>query len=396
MFHERKLGVAAQSGIHHREPVRVLLVIPTLAGGGAERVFVTLARLLDRERFRVSMAVFDLSSEQYRAEIPEDVQIIDLKSRKVRFGLAAAVRVIRREAPDLVVSTLNHLNTSIALTRPLWPPGVRFVARPTLFPSAELTTHPYPRVWSKLSRLAARWTDLFILQSSQMEEDLLRLAGVPKIKARIIANPLDFARVRALAGERRAARDRRPEGHRIVAAGRFDEQKGFDLLLDAVALLVNTLPVSLTILGEGPLRATLEDRIESLGLKGEVSMPGHVANPYAVFAQSDLFVLSSRYEGFPNVVIEALACGAPVVATPLPGLTSFLENIPGCRVASEISAPALAAEIAAALMQSPPEISDGSLVEFGFRSLRAYEQAFLDALAQESESAQNKRHSTRS
>lgn len=362
-----------------RNPARILLIIPTLAGGGSERVFVTLARLLDRRRFRVGMAVFDLAEERFRNEIPADVDFTVLGSRKVRFGLAAAVRLIRREAPDIVVSTLNHLNTSIALTRGLWPRCVRFVARPSIAPSVDVAMHSYPALWRKLVRAAARRTDMFIVQSREMEADLLGVVCDRPTPTRALANPLDVARLRELAGARRM-RNGRGDRCRIVAAGRLDEQKGFDLLLDAVAIVVKTTRLSLTILGEGPSRGALEGQIERLGLRKSVSLPGYSANPYQVFAQSDLFVLSSRYEGFPNVVIEALACGTPVVATPLPGLASLLETIPGCRIASAISAPALADAIAAALAEPPQEICADAIAPFGNGAVAAYEDAFLDVL----------------
>ncbi|MGH6888722.1 MAG: glycosyltransferase [Rhizomicrobium sp.] len=372
---------AADRGMVPATRVHVLLMIPTLAGGGAERVFVTLARLLDRRLFQVSLAVFDLTGEQFRGDVPADVNLIVLNSPKVRFGLAAAVKVIRKLSPDLVVSTLNHLNIALAVTRPLWPRHVRFIARPAIALSAELRLRAHPAVWRAMLRMSARWTDLFILQSREMEEDLLSVTRLGRNRTRVIANPLDTARVRELASRGARAGGRPDAGCKLVAAGRLDEQKGFDLLLDAVARLAKTTPLSLTILGEGPWRSVLQKQIERLGLRNAVSLPGHLVNPYAVFAQSDLFVLSSRYEGFPNVVIEALACGTPVAATPLPGLAPLLDKIPGCRIARAISADALADAIAGALAEPRPKISDAALAAFdGCRSVQAYERTFLEVV----------------
>jgi glycosyltransferase involved in cell wall biosynthesis len=137
--------------------------------------------------------------------------------------------------------------------------------------------------------------------------------------------------------------DAPPEGAtslRLVSAGRLTYQKGFDMLIDAVARC--TRSVHLTILGEGPLRRELEERARAKGVSDRVRFAGFLKNPYPFFAQSDAFVLSSRYEGFPNVVLEALACGAPVIALPAPGgVREILEPIAGCVIAKQLTTDSL-------------------------------------------------------
>jgi glycosyltransferase involved in cell wall biosynthesis len=131
----------------------------------------------------------------------------------------------------------------------------------------------------------------------------------------------------------------------LVAAGRLSKEKGYDLLLDALALLQD-MEISLTVLGQGPLRVDLQTRISQLKLERVVSLIGFQENPHRYFAEADALVLSSRYEGFPNVVLEALACDIGVIATPaVGGVSEILEGVSGCVLAEAVSAPALAKAI---------------------------------------------------
>ena len=101
----------------------------------------------------------------------------------------------------------------------------------------------------------------------------------------------------------------------IIAIGRLSEQKNFSLLLQSFAKVLESTKARLIIFGEGPLRSDLENLVKELNLQDAVLLPGVVANPYNYLNNADLFVLSSNYEGLPNALVEALACGCPVVST---------------------------------------------------------------------------------
>ena len=177
-----------------------------------------------------------------------------------------------------------------------------------------------------------------------MQKDLVENHGMPRAKTVVINNPVDLERIQRALPPRRPRRS--PNGPlRLVAAGRFTQEKGYDLLIEALALL-RDLEISLCILGDGPLVPDVKRRAAELGLAGAVTLVGFQANPFRYFAEADAFVLSSRYEGFPNVVLEALACGIGVIATPAVGGTpEILEGLAGSVMASEVSAAALAAAI---------------------------------------------------
>ena len=320
----------------------ILFLIPTLTGGGAERVIVTLLTHLDRSRFKPILAVVDLRGAAFRDDIPPDVELVDLQASRVLNALPSIVGLIWRRRPDVVLSTLGHLNLALSMVRPLFPRGLRTVARESSVVSENLVSSRFPRIWSMLYRRFYKKHDLVVCQSQHMHDDLTRSFGFPARRSVIIHNPVDMEKIRSNA--------RAPVDHPafltgdtvFVAAGRLEPEKGFDLLVQAMALLPQ-IRAQLVILGEGRLEGELRTLAKRHGIEGRIHFAGFQKNPFAWFAKADAFVLSSRYEGFPNVVLEALACGTPVIATPAPGgVHELLGGRPECVVAAAISAPALA------------------------------------------------------
>ena len=355
----------------------VALIIPTLTGGGAERVIVTLAKYLDRRRFRITLAVVDTRRAVLRNEIPDDVTFVDLQARRVRHALPRIVSLVRRVKPDILFSTLGHLNVALAMIRFLLPGGVRTVARETTVVSCSLDLQRNRAFWRALYRVFYRRHDEVICQSRYMRDDLVRNFKFPEAKTRVIHNPVDVAWVRKRAAEP-ATLSAQPGSINLVAAGRLDVEKGFDILIDALAML-GRADVYLTLLGEGALEADLKRRARERGIADRIHFAGFQANPYAWFARADAFVLSSRYEGFPNVVLESLACGTPVIATPAPGGTrEILDAIGECALAREVSAPALAEAIGAWLDGPRRRVGASAVEPYSLeRILAQYEAALL-------------------
>lgn len=328
---------------------RALFIIPTLSGGGAERVVVTLLQHLDRARFELTLAVVDTRDAAFRGEVPADVTFVDLGCTRVLHALPKVLQLLWRTRPDTVLSTLGHLNLALAMLRPLLPGSTRYLARETTVLSYGLAEYARPQRWAWAYRRFYRRFDRVICQSVAMRDDLVTHFGVPAGRATVINNPLDLDRI-----ARQAALPLPPGSPpmtpgqpdpgpiHLVAAARLVEQKGVAVAIEAVAL-ANNRRLRLTVLGDGPDRSKLEALARERGIADRVHFAGFQANPFAFFARADAFVLSSQYEGFPNVVLEALACGTPVVALPAPGgLREIVEPIAGCALASDMSAAALA------------------------------------------------------
>ena len=357
----------------------ILFVIPSLRGGGAERIVTTLLNHIDRSRFTLAIAVIDSRDAVYRSDLSADVEFIDLGCTRVLSALPTIFSLIRKRRPNIVFSTLSHLNLALAILRPIFSRNTLFIGRESIVLVEMLKTQKWSLFWRWGYRHYYKKLDLMICQSSDMRNDLVANFCVPVGKTVVINNPVDAMRIQSMMQEP-LPEDGSFVGNgcfNLVSAGRLNAQKGFDLLFQAIALL-NDSRVYLTILGEGALKESLKTQVINLGISKQVRFVGFQRNPYVWFAHADAFVLSSRYEGFPNVVLEALACRTPVIANPAPGGTwEILNNIPGCVVSEEISAPALAEAIRSWLVSDRRKIADEAIGPYSLSNIVSqYEREF--------------------
>ena len=343
---------------------RVLFVIPSLGGGGAERVMVSLARRLDRSRFEPHLAALEAAGPCL-GDVPPDVPLHDLHTRRVRRALLAMARLVRSLRPQVVLSTLGELNLMVILSRALWPRSVRILVRESTLVSARLARDVRsPRFMAGLIRWLYPRADGIICPSEAILLDLAEGFKVPRHKMVRIYNPLDVDRLRELADA--GPRPYSGPGPHLVSAGRLSPVKGYELLIEAMAEVVKTLPsADLTILGEGPEEGKLRALVARLGLAGRVRFAAFQPNPYPWLKHADLFVLSSRYEGLPNAMLEALALGTPAVARDCPGgVREILAGCPVGRLVLGDGAGALAADILDALRAGLQGCEPGDLARF--------------------------------
>jgi glycosyltransferase involved in cell wall biosynthesis len=297
---------------------KILFIMPSLTGGGAERVMLTLVKHIDRERF---LPIFVLMKKEgkFLNSIVSDIEVIDLDSTSARYAIFKIAKVIKEQKPDIVFSTLGYLNLLIALIRPFYSKKIRFISRESNTVSVENKTEKYPKLFNWLYKNIYNNFDLIITQSKYMRDDLVENFATDKDKIRVIYNPVDIDEVVKKSNEMQ--NNILPQDKiNLIAAGRLSKQKGFDILVDTMSHLDESF--HLTILGEGEDEEKVKNQIKTLALGDKISLKGFTQNPYSYMKAADFFILSSRYEGLPNVVLESYACQTPCIAFDTPGGTA--------------------------------------------------------------------------
>lgn len=296
----------------------ITIFIPSLEGGGAERVMITLANTFATKGFRVDL-VLARKEGVYITEVAPNVQIIDLGAKRILTSIIPLVAYLRHAQPDVMLSALHHANIISILARKISLVKFRLVVseRNSLVSLHSNWKGSFFRI---IMGVLYPHADAVIAVSQEGAKELINEFDLMHEKVFAIPNPVDIEHIKALATE--------PLNHPwyepgappvIIGVGRLAPQKDFSTLIKAFALLHRSHESArLVILGEGPLRGELEALINSEGLNDVVFMPGFEKNPFKWIARSRLFVLSSCFEGFPNVLVQAMACGTPIVSTDCP------------------------------------------------------------------------------
>lgn len=308
-------------------PVDIVLFLPSLGGGGAERVMLDLASGLVAAGLKVQL-LLATSVRSGLIDIPDGLEVVHLGARRVATSLIALFFHLRRNRPRAVLSTLEHSNVAMLLvTRFL--PEIRVCVREANTLSRDLLPDSMGnRILLIFMQLLYPHADTVIAVSHGVANELKRQLAVPETKLEVISNPVITERI--LAGSREKFDHQwfgAGEPPVLVAAGRLTPQKDFPTLLRAFARVRLRTPCRLIILGEGELRAELQALAVELQVVQDVEFPGFVTNPFPYMVQADVFVLSSAWEGLPNVLIQAIALGTPVVSTDCPsGPSEIVED----------------------------------------------------------------------
>ena len=297
--------------------LRALFVLADLEPGGAQRVVLTVIRHLNRNVFEPHLAIIDKTGPMAQ-DIPGNVPIHGFKVGKVRYALPELLGLCRSLKPDTVISTLSHLNLSLIAGKVLFPSHTRLIVREANTPSLRLRHAGRPWVYRLLYRSLYPHADRIICNADYVKRDLEKSFAIPPQKITVIPNPVDLERIDL--AKRNGHKGYSAKRRHLVAVGRLNYQKGFDVLLKAFQQILQRVPdLHLTIVGGGPDEDLLRKMAEDLFITDSVTFAGYQANPYPYMAHADLFISSSRWEGLPNAVLEALACGTPVVAFDCPG-----------------------------------------------------------------------------
>lgn len=288
----------------------VIFILPDLETGGAERIVTTIANHLPRDRF--SPAILLLRREgAYLDFLKPDVEIIDIKTPRIRNSLKPILIEIKKRKPDIVFSGFGEVNAYLSLFIKLFP-KTKFIARETNVVSQHVTRKEIRFFYNFYNAY-----DRIIAQSNDMQNDLISNFSIKKDKLVKINNPVDITFIEQKLNESERPTEFSHQHKNVVAIGNLSARKGFDNLLKVFSRLKNQ-NIMLHILGDGKDREMLYDMKQMLRLD-HVIFHGKKSNPYQYLKYADLFILSSRYEGFPNVLLEAGACGIYSLANNCPG-----------------------------------------------------------------------------
>jgi glycosyltransferase involved in cell wall biosynthesis len=283
-------------------------------------MMLNLAQGLGQAGERVDL-VLAQATGSYLEQVPSGVNIVDLRTRRVLTAVPRLSRYLRMQRPAALLAALDHANIAALWARTLARLDVPlFVSvRNTLSINARYGARLGDRALPTLARLFYPQASKVIAVSRGVAEDLVSEVGLAADLIEVVYNPVVTPELEILARE--------PLYHPwlstgapplVLAAGRLTRQKDFMNLVNAFKLLRKRRIARLLILGEGPERARLENAIHDAGLDEDVRLQGFVSNPFAYMQRASLFVLSSAWEGLPGVLVQAMACGTPVVSTDCP------------------------------------------------------------------------------
>lgn len=307
---------------------KVSILLANLTGGGAERVCIYLANEFVARGLNVDLVLIQPVGALFPLVDPR-VRVVDLGVPRVRNVPAPLSRYLLRERPVAVLTNMWPLPIAAQIARWRARSHARVVAvEHTTWSRSELYAKWWKRAQIRLSmRLFYSRLDAVVAVSDGAARDLEAVSGLPDGTVRTIHNPIVGATRTPVSAATQPDGWVRGSHKRVLAVGTLKAIKDYPTLLEAFAILIRRMDAKLLILGEGGERPALESLLDVLGLRDVVFMPGFVADTRAYSAAADLFVLSSRGEGFGNVVVEALEQGNPVVSTDCPsGPREILED----------------------------------------------------------------------
>lgn len=310
----------------------IALFLPSLAGGGAERVLVDLSEGFVARGHQVDLVLVSCEGP-YLKSLSKSINVVDLGAGRTLRALPKLVSYLRQNKPQAMLSTIENTNVIAIFAKLLARVSTKVVIREAI--STSRSTIDLGPVMSFFATSAMKLfyprADGIVAVSQGVATDMVQTLGVKEAKVKMILNPVLTERVFSLAKEpldhawfTKEAKAKIPV---IMTAGRLTKQKDFPMLLDAVAKVHQERPVRLVILGEGEDREALEKQAQTLGIQDFVQMPGFADNPFQYMANASMYVLSSVAEGLPNGLIQAMALAKPVVATDCPsGPREILEE----------------------------------------------------------------------
>ncbi len=338
-----------------KEKIKVLFFISSLEGGGAERVMVNILSHIDKSRIEPTLSLlYPYEKSPYKAFLPEELKVIVVERKSDSFfaklwQLVNFIKTVYREKPNLILSMLTHNNIMALLAKKFVRTKVIVSEHNTLGETIkikggkEILGIPV----KPMVKLLYPHADIIIAVSEGIKNNLVEEFRLPANKVKVIYNPIDLKYItelssmplnhpfwvshpkntgivnkdmeRSFLSSQSARVNPQPVSKHhipiVIAVGRLAKQKRFDILIEAFSNVLSEIDARLVILGDGNKGELLKKLVEDKDIAGKVSFAGFQKNPYNFLSASDIFVLSSDYEGLPMVLLEAMACATPVIAT---------------------------------------------------------------------------------
>ncbi len=302
-------------------PHRLAVLVAFTGDGGVENMITNLLHGFVAEGMEVDLVLLKARGGHLE-RIPPEVRVVRLDVSTSLLALPALVRYLRRARPTAMLVAKDRASRIALIARRLAGVDTRLVLRMGMHLSGSLAGKSALRRWSRYLpvRRLYPWADRIVTVSEAVADDLSTIGHIPRDRFTVIRNPAipDDLNTRAAAPVDHPWLQPDSTTPVILGVGRLTAQKDFPTLIQAFAKLSRQRALRLIILGEGPERQALQTLCRDLGIDDQVQLPGFQANPHAWMARSSLFVLSSRYEGSPNALVEAMALGTPAVATDCP------------------------------------------------------------------------------
>lgn len=300
---------------------KIAIFMPSLFGAGGQRSMLNLAHGIADKGYEVDL-VLAVKEGEFLSDVRDTVNLVDLKASRALTSMPALISYLRHVEPDAMLSVFGYVNiVSIWAWRLASVNTKLFVnEQNTVSQEAGNASNFRQRMTPGLMKRFYPMADGIIVVSNGVREDMAQVTGIPIEDITVIYNP-------SVKADEVLEKAKEPLDHPwfqpdqppvLVAVGRLEQQKDYPMMIKAFSKVREDLDARLIILGEGRDRTSLESMLSEYGLDQDVSLPGFVSNPYAYLSRADLFVLSSRWEGLPTVLIEALCCGTKAVSTDCP------------------------------------------------------------------------------